>query len=351
MQIERNIPLAPFTTLHIGGPARFFARATNEDDLLLAAQFAREQNLPVFILGGGSNLLVADSGFPGLVIQVALGDSIAWTPDRRYLEVSAGLDWDTFVDTVCQQGISGLECLAGIPGLVGGSPVQNIGAYGQEVSQTIASVRALDLSAARLDEAAFAEMRASQLGFAYRTSIFNGTQRNRYIITRVDFALDPGAEPNLSYADLAPLRGTNPSPLEVAAAVRRIRAKKGMYLDPAAPSPDHRSVGSFFKNPVVPSEALAHIAQSLALPAEKVPHWPAASGQIKLPAAWLIEQAGFPRGFSLGPVGVSSRHTLALINRTGTATCADLLHLRDTITAEVSRRFHVALEQEPVLLA
>jgi UDP-N-acetylmuramate dehydrogenase len=356
VQIQQNIPLAPLTTLRIGGPARFFARATSEEDLLAAAQFARDQNLPVFVLGSGSNLLVADSGFAGLVIQVALGDEIAWTADRTCLEVSAGLDWDKFVEIVCEQGIGGLECLAGIPGLVGASPVQNIGAYGQEVSQTIASVRALDLSASRLDDFAFMEMPAWQLGFRYRSSIFNTIHRHRYIVTRVDFKLEPGKQPTLSYADLAPLRGTNPTPLEVAVAVRRIRAAKGMYLDPADPSPDHRSAGSFFKNPVVPQATLTHIAQTLALAEDKIPHWPVESAsesesrQLKLPAAWLIEQAGFPKGFSLGPVGISSRHTLALINRSGHASCADLLRLRDTITQEVTRRFRVELEQEPVLL-
>ncbi len=350
MQIEQNIPLAPFTTLRIGGPARFFARAASEADLLEAVRFAREHSLPVFVLGGGSNLLVPDFGYPGLVLHIALRNDVTWTADRTYLEVSAGLDWDTLVDLVCEEGISGLECLAGIPGLVGGSPVQNIGAYGQEVSQTIIRVRALDLSAPRLDASAFLEIPAAHLAFAYRTSIFNTTRKNRCLITRVDFALDPKAQSNLSYADLAPLRGTSPTPLQVAVAVRQIRAAKGMYLDPAHPSPDHRSAGSFFKNPVVSPGILPPIAQSLGLPLDKVPHWPAANGQLKLPAAWLIEQAGFPKGFALGPVGISSRHTLALINRTGTATCADLLQLRDTITAEIARRFHINLEQEPVFL-
>ncbi len=343
--------MAPFTTLRIGGPARYLARVTNEDELLTAVHFAREHSLRIFVLGGGSNLLVADRGFNGLVLQVAFGADVAWTEDRTCIEASAGLDWDALVNIVCEQGISGLECLAGIPGLVGGSPIQNIGAYGQEVSSTITSLRALDLTAPCLDMSAFFEMPSVDLAFAYRTSLFNTTHRNRYIITRVDFRFDPATQPNLSYADLAPLRGTNPTPLQVAEAVRQIRAIKGMYLDPANPSPDHRSAGSFFKNPVVPAPILTQIAQSQAVAEAKIPHWPTSTGEVKLPAAWLIEQAGFPKGFSLGPVGVSNRHTLALINRIGTATCADLLVLRDLIVQEVAARFQVTLEQEPVFLS
>ena len=348
MQIEQNIPLAPHTTLRIGGPARFFARATTEDDLLEAVRFASAQSLPLFVLGGGSNLVVPDEGYPGLVLRLALEGEVWSSASRTELEAGASLNWDTLVDVVCEQGISGLECLAGIPGLVGGSPIQNIGAYGQEVSQTIASVRALDRTTGL-----FTDIPAAQCAFAYRASLFNTTARNRYIVTRVDFRLDPSARPNLSYADLkkhfAP--SATPTPLEVAAAVRQIRATKGMYLDPATPDdPDHRSAGSFFKNPIVSPTALAPIAAALGIPRDKIPHWPTPTGQVKLPAAWLIEQAGFPKGFTLGPVGISSRHTLALINRTGTATCADLLRLRDLIVAEVLARFRIPLEQEPVFL-
>ena len=344
VQIDQNISLAPYTTLRIGGPARYFVRVTTEDELLEAVRFARVQSLPIFVLGGGSNLLVSDEGFKGLVIQIALAGDIAWAEDRTHIEASAGLDWDTFVDIVCEQGISGVECLAGIPGLLGGSPIQNIGAYGQEVSTTITSVRALDLTTHT-----FTELPAAACHFAYRSSLFNTTQKNRYLVTRVDFTFDPHLQPNLTYADLAPLRGTNPTSSQVAQAVRQIRGTKGMYLDPT-PSPDHRSAGSFFKNPLVPASALQHIARTQSIPEARIPHWPTSSGEVKLPAAWLIEQAGFPRGFSLGPVGISSRHTLALINRTGTATCADLLALRNLIVAEVQARFQVTLEQEPVFL-
>jgi UDP-N-acetylmuramate dehydrogenase len=355
VQIEQNIPLAPFTTLHIGGPARYFAQATKESDLLEAVSFVREEHLPLFILGGGSNLVVPDEGYPGLVLQVAIQESLIidgpkdeFPPNRftRYL-VPAGVGWDQFVDQACAAGLSGVECLAGIPGLIGGSPVQNIGAYGQEVSQTIFAVHAFDLGTLKPRQ-----IPASECGFAYRTSIFNSKHRDRYVITRVAFDFSLDASPRLTYPDLKQhFDGhSNPTPTEIAAAVRQIRATKGMYLDPAAPSPDHRSAGSFFKNPIVPPTALGPIAHTLAIPEAEIPHWPTPSGEVKLPAAWLIEQAGFPKGFNLGPVGISSRHTLALINRTGTATCADLLALRDLIITEVAARFHITLEQEPVFL-
>ena len=340
MQIEQDHPLAPHTTLRIGGSARYFARILTEAELLEAIHFARTHSLPIYPLGGGSNLVIPDEGYPGLVLHMTLEDNAG--------RINAGTDWDAFVHETCRQGISGMECLAGIPGLIGGSPIQNIGAYGQEVATTIRNVHALDLHTL-----AFVDIPHTACGFSYRTSIFNSTQRNRYLITRVDFSFDPRATPNLSYADLAPLRGTNPTPLDVYHAVRTIRDRKAMVIHPGVANPDTRSAGSFFKNPVVPTETLTHVAQTLSIPAEKIPHWPATEGQTKLPAAWLIEQAGFPRGFALStdaPAAISTRHTLALTNRSGTATCADLLALRDHIIEGVRSRFHITLEQEPVFL-
>ena len=345
MHLEENIPLAPFTTLRIGGPARFFARITTEAELLEAITFAHRKSLPIFALGGGSNLVVPDEGFPGLVLLINVGNEIR--TEQGLTIVDAGVDWNAFVLRTCQQGISGVECLAGIPGLVGGSPIQNIGAYGQEVASTIHSVRALDLET--LD---FVTLAHTNCGFAYRRSVFNSTRRNRYIVTQVSFRFDPNATPNLSYADLRKHFGAHatPTPLEVYEAVRQIRAAKGMLIDPTDPTPDSRSAGSFFKNPIVPAAALTHIAQALSIPEAGIPHWPA-SDQIKLSAAWLIERAGFPKGFTFGPVGISSLHTLALINRTSTANCADLLALRDHIIAHVASRFGITLEQEPVSLS
>ncbi len=342
--------LAPFTTFHIGGPARYFVRATTEPELLDAVRYARDRRLPLFAIGGGSNLLVSDSGFAGLVLQMALAGTpkLQWAGNSALYSVPAGVDWDAFVRMTCDQGLSGVECLAGIPGMVGGSPVQNIGAYGQEVAQTISDVRVLDL-----ETLSFYALSAAECEFAYRSSRFNSSARGRFLITEVTFRLDRGMRPNLTYAELQRTFAGQPAPtpMQVYAAVRSIRARKGMLIDSNCPDADTRSAGSFFKNPVVDPELFARVVEEVALEPAAIPHWPAPAGQVKLAAAWLIERAGFPRGFELGPVGISSRHTLALVNRTGTATCADLLRLRDRIVAETARRFGISLEQEPVFLS
>lgn len=345
LQIQQNIPLAPFTTLRIGGPARYFAEVRTEDDLLEAIAFARQNELAVFVLGGGSNLLVSDAGFNGLVLHIALNSAVASRHSGDLVEytVPAGADWNAFVLSVCEQGISGVECLAGIPGTVGGTPVQNVGAYGQEVAETIASVRALDL-----ETMSFVALDNAACGFAYRRSIFNTTQRGRYIVTAVNFRFDPSRRVKLSYADLVRYFGTaQPTPLEVYHAVREIRHGKGMLI--VEGEQDSRSAGSFFKNPVVAPEIFAHVTSMLGLSPEQIPHWPAEGGRIKLAAAWLLERAGFVKGYAMGNAGISSRHTLALINRGG-ATAKDLFALRNAIQQKVKSLFSIELEQEPVQL-
>jgi UDP-N-acetylmuramate dehydrogenase len=348
--MQQNVPLAPLTTLRIGGPARFLAPIDTEAALLEAVAFAHASNLPLFVLGGGSNLLVADIGFDGVVLQIALTGppSIITTPSTIDYTVPAGNDWNAFVLSVCEQGIAGIECLAGIPGLVGGTPVQNVGAYGQEVADTITHVRALDLHSP--EAPAFVTLTAADCAFNYRCSRFNSTDRGRYIVTSVTFRLDPTAPPNLTYADLQKhfaASTTAPTPLDVYHAVREIRRRKGMLL--VEGDPDCRSAGSFFKNPIVPTEVLSTVATALHLEPTAIPNWPAPNGLTKLPAAWLLERAGFHKGYSLGQAGISSRHTLALINR-GSATHADLVALRDLIQQTIHDRFGIALEQEPVLL-
>lgn len=349
--LQQNISLAPYTTLRVGGRARFFAEIATEGELIEALHIARQQGLRTFTLGGGSNLLVPDSGCDGLVLHIAIQgallidgvkDSFAGSPTITY-SVPAGMVWDDFVRMVCEAGISGIECLAGIPGLVGGSPVQNIGAYGQEVAATITSVRALDL--ATLD---FLDLPASACAFAYRSSLFNTTHCNRYILTRVTFRFQLNAQPTLNYVDLQKhfaSASMPPTPLDVYHAVRGIRHAKGMLL--VEGESDCRSAGSFFKNPIIAASLLRDIAATLNMPADTIPHWTAGQGRIKLSAAWLLDQAGFHKGFTLGEAGISSRHTLALINR-GHATFADMARLRDAIQSEVERRFKVSLEQEPV---
>jgi len=345
--------LAPYTTFRIGGPARFFCEITTQNELLEAVTFARERSLPIFVLGGGSNLLVTDRGFDGLILRVKIEGSINIDgyrddmPEKTNVtyDVPGGMDWDVFVHKVSEAGVTGIECLAGIPGFVGGAPIQNIGAYGQEVSTSILWVHALDLETLK-----FVSLTAEQCGFGYRRSIFNSTHRNRYIVISVTFRFDLHATPTLRYADLQDYfagRDSAPKPIDIYHAVREIRHGKGMLI--VEGEADCRSAGSFFKNPIVPISVLQKIGETLSMPVDKIPHWTAGKDLIKLPAAWLLERAGFTKGFQLGEAGISSRHTLALINR-GHASFADIAALRDTIQSDVARRFNIRLEQEPVQL-
>lgn len=345
IRIQEHVPLAPYTTLRIGGPARYFCKITTESELLEAVSFAREHDLPLFVLGGGSNLLVGDSGFDGMVLHMAIATPTRTKAEGNSIDVTAaaGTDWNAFVLSLCEQSISGAECLAGIPGSVGGTPVQNVGAYGQEVADTITQVGVLDL-----ETLTFASLNHEQCRFAYRSSIFNTTHRGRYIVTEVTFRFDRSASPHLTYGDLTRhFAGQSPTPIDVYHAVREIRHSKGMLI--VEGEADCRSAGSFFKNPIVPESLLTNIATTLGVPGDNVPHWPAGDSLIKLPAAWLLEKAGFTKGFQLGNAGISSRHTLALINR-GNATAADIQKLRDMIQQKVRTLFHIQLEQEPVQL-
>jgi UDP-N-acetylmuramate dehydrogenase len=348
MQFLAEVPLAPYTTFRIGGPARWFAEAASEDDIAAGIAFAVERQLPLFVLGGGSNLLVSDSGFPGLVLRIALrGISSSQQNGRVIVSAAAGEDWDGLVAYAVAMDCAGVECLSGIPGTVGGTPVQNVGAYGQEVSQTIVTVRAFDRKTAQ-----FVDLAASACGFSYRRSLFNTTQRDRYVVSRVEYALNEHGPANFAYADLArhfvARNVLSPTLLEVRDAVRSIRAQKGMLLMPD--DPDCRSAGSFFKNPIVPVAALDSLAQELGVERQRIPAYPAQDSEVKLSAAWLIERAGFPKGYVLGKAGISSRHTLALINRGG-ASAAEIIALRDRIAETVASRFAIRLEPEPVWLA
>ena len=350
MLIEENRPLAPLTTFGIGGPARWFAEATSEDEIVEATAWAHRRGLALFVLGGGSNLLVADAGFNGLVLKVALkGISTELGPAGTY-RVAAGEDWDYLVQRTLEDSCAGLECLAGIPGTVGGTPVQNVGAYGQEVAPVIDRVRAFDFEART-----FVEFTAAECGFSYRRSRFNSTDQGRFLVTRVDYRLTPGGPPTLRYAELQRAlietagAGVEPGLMEVAKTVRRIRRGKGMLL--VEGDADCRSAGSFFKNPIIDADALVKIA---AASGTQPPKFPAGlgvenSGRVKVPAAWLIEQAGFRKGYRLGAAGISSRHTLALIN-TGGATAADLLMLAAEIRDSVEAKFAIQLEMEPVMV-
>ena len=350
LKLQESIPLAPYTTLGIGGPARFFCEVESEAEVAEAVSFAQERNLPLFVLGGGSNLLVSDAGFDGVVMRVGVPVS---KRERRHresvlLEVGAGENWNDIVLYAVDNGYAGLECLAGIPGDVGGTPVQNVGAYGQEVAETIVQVRAYDLKTR-----AFVDLDHEACRFGYRRSLFNTEERGRYIVTAVTYKLQPGGEPALRYADVkrhfaAQIdRGEELTLRQVYDAVRSIREQKGMLAGQGGP--DGRSAGSFFKNPVVPVTMVAQVALQAGRRAEEVPQYPAREGMAKLSAAWLVERAGFPKGLAMGRAAISSRHTLALVNLGG-ATAVELIALRDAVVEGVKNKFAVQLEQEPVML-
>jgi UDP-N-acetylmuramate dehydrogenase len=348
MRIEENKPLAPLTTLDIGGPARWFVAAETEADIAESAAWARAKGTPLFVLGGGSNLLVADAGFNGLVLHIAIKgitveEGIAPSDGRLY-QVAAGEDWDQFVQRTVEDDCAGLECLAGIPGTAGGTPVQNVGAYGQEVATVIERVRAFDLQ-----KHAFVEFSAVDCGFAYRRSRFNETDRGRYAVTRIGYRLAHGGVPSLKYADLQREfpSGTNPTLKQVAETVRRIRQSKGMLIVDG--DPDSRSAGSFFKNPIVNEAQARHVALAAGAEPPQFTAGPDHPNMVKLSAAWLIERAGFPKGYALGRAGVSTKHTLALVNRGG-ATAAEILALADKIRSAIAASFGIELHMEPVMV-
>jgi UDP-N-acetylmuramate dehydrogenase len=305
------------------------------------------------VLGGGSNLVVADSGWPGLALRVAIGGITTQTTDAPgnavLFSVGAGVNWDDFVAHAVVQNCAGVECLSGIPGSVGGTPVQNVGAYGQEVADTIESVRALDLKEDRM-----VVLPKPACGFRYRTSIFNTTERGRYIILRVNYRLKRGGAPSLKYADLQKHfaerlaeKKTPPSLAETREAVREIRRSKGMLLVPG--DEDCRSAGSFFKNPVLSEAQFRDLAERAKSEGLEIPSYPALDAQRKVSAAWLVEHSGFSKGYGLGAVGISHKHALALINR-GDAKASDIVGLKDEIQHGVQKAWGILLEPEPVFI-
>jgi UDP-N-acetylmuramate dehydrogenase len=334
--------LADHTTLRLGGPARDWVVATTEAELTAAVTEADAAGTPVLVLGGGSNLVVADEGFEGTVVEVAtrgvasdLDDEDA-TCGGAMVTVAAGEPWDGFVAQAVERGWVGVEALSGIPGAVGATPIQNVGAYGQDVSQTIAQVRVWDRMLRGVRTFASADCR-----FGYRTSRFKADP-GRHVVLSVMFQLRQGSlSAPVAYAELARTLGIEvgrraPS-AEVREAVLGLRGGKGMVLDPA--DHDTWSAGSFFTNPVVAADAVP----------DGAPAWPQPDGAVKTSAAWLIEHAGFPRGYDRGAVGLSTKHTLALTNRGG-ATTQELLALAREIRDGVRERFGITLVNEPVLV-
>ncbi|HEX3091346.1 MAG TPA: UDP-N-acetylmuramate dehydrogenase, partial [Candidatus Angelobacter sp.] len=307
------------------------------------------RKLPLFVLGGGSNLVVSDDGWPGLVLKVSLaGVEFEGDLQKMLFYAGAGENWDSLVALAVSKNCGGIECLSGIPGTVGGTPVQNVGAYGQEVSETITRVRALELATGKV-----LELSNSDCGFSYRSSIFNTTRRDQHIVLEVSYRLHRNGDPRIEYADVkkffAAANIEKPSLQQVRDAVRSIRQSKAMLL--VEDDEDCRSAGSFFKNPIVSPDEANRI-QALTekrIPGATMPRYPAPEGQVKLAAAWLVEQSGFPKGYSLGPVGISRKHTLAIVNRGG-ATAKDILALKDAIQKKVFDVWGVNLQPEPVMV-
>lgn len=367
---REQVALADYTTLRLGGPARRLAEASTEAEIVAQVRAADERGEPLLVLGGGSNLVIADEGFPGTVIHIATkGVQRAGVRGQNLAEltVAAGEDWDELVASCVDEGLAGLECLSGIPGRAGATPIQNVGAYGQEVAERISSVRVYDRERGTVTELAGADC-----GFGYRTSAFKRSLHTpagpgqpvpvtgRYVVLSVRFRLVPSRlSAPVRYAELAralDVAEDARAPLaQVRAAVLRLRKGKGMVLDPG--DPDTRSAGSFFINPVLDTAhfaALERAARARAGPGAVVPCYPSEDGRVKVSAAWLIEQAGFRKGYpgtgeAAGEARISSKHTLALVNPGG-ATTAGLLRLAREIRDGVREAFGVDLASEPVLV-
>ena len=352
LAVARDVPLAPLTTLELGGPARFLVEAFDMATVIAGLRWAAARGVPAFVLGGGSNLVVADAGFDGLVIRVRTrGVTFAPAAGGEVLvEAQAGEPWDALVAETVARDLAGLECLSGIPGLAGATPIQNVGAYGQEVSDTIRTVRVIDRGTR-----AITDLPPSACGFGYRDSLFR-RQPDRYVVASVTFALQPGGAARVRYPELTAALANNHSPTlaDVRAAVLDLRRKKSMVIDAA--DPNRRSVGSFFTNPIVSrAEARALVDRLLAdeiiASARELPQFPAGGDGVKLSAAWLIEHAGagIARGLRDGAVGVSTRHALALVHHGGGTTAA-LLALAARVRRAVRDRFGITLAPEPIFL-
>jgi UDP-N-acetylmuramate dehydrogenase len=330
VQVRRDARLADLTTLGVGGPVDRLVEVTDTAELVAAVRAADEAGRPLLVLGGGSNVVAPDEGWPGDVVAVRTRGVVR---TGGTLTVQAGEPWDDVVTATVEQGLAGIEALSGIPGSTGATPVQNVGAYGQEVAQTITAVRVYDRA-----EKTERTLTPAECGFAYRDSRLK-RDPGRFVVLTVDFALHAAERSRpVSYAELARRLGVEigaTAPLaDVRDAVLDLRRGKGMVLDPA--DPDSRSAGSFFTNPIVPADRVA----------EGCPSWPAGDGLVKLSAAWLVQSAGFGRGTRDGKVGTSSRHSLALTTEPG-ATATELLGYADRIAEAVRERFGVDLVMEP----
>jgi UDP-N-acetylmuramate dehydrogenase len=369
--IIENVPLAPYSTIRIGGPARYYLRAETIESLREGLAWARSASIPIFILGGGSNTVFADAGFDGLVIHLctrgmhfepeATGPDVPSKqesnagearPGTVIVRVEAGESWDAFVAETVRRGLQGIECLSGIPGSCGATPIQNVGAYGQEVSETISRVHLINRESG--EESI---LMAQDCDFGYRMSRFKSRDVGKFIVTRVEFRLRPDCLPQLRYGELSRFVseqfGASPSLSQVRQAVLAIRRKKAMVIEPG--EINSRSCGSFFMNPVLKSDRLAFVAEKarkaeVLHAGEEVPAFDCGDGNVKVPAAWLIERSGISKGMRHGGVGVSEKHVLALVNfEQGTQ--HELIELKSIIQSRVRKVFGIDLEPEPVILS
>ncbi len=340
--VAGDVPLSPLTTLGVGGAARWYLRATTIDEVVVAHQWSQERGLPLIVIGDGSNLVVADAGVEGLVLQVAIeGVDFDSCGERTVVRLGAGERWDAAVAATVEKGLVGLECLSGIPGSAGATPIQNVGAYGQDVAETIRWVTVFDRQSG-----AVGRLSGADCQFGYRSSRFKREDAGRFVVCEVFYELRQGS-PTVTYPDATKeldRRGIlTPRVADVREAVLAIRRRKGMVVDGS--DPDTRSVGSFFMNPVV--EVARHAAWASAT--GPAPGFTLAGGKVKVPAAWLIEQSGFTRGHAVGAVGLSTKHPLALVNRGG-ATARDVVAFALQIKQQVIARFGVWLRPEPTFM-
>lgn len=340
--IKENVPLADFTTFGVGGSARYFAHVSSEEEAVQAFAFAREKGLSHFIMGGGSNILISDDGFPGLVILNRIrGFTFEGAGDNALVRAGAGEDWQDFVDRCIEQGCRGIECLAGIPGTVGASPIQNIGAYGQEVSQVITRVRCLETATGKTTT-----FDNEECAFRYRESIFNTKEAGKYLVTSVTFRLLRDGAPVVNYRELEERLSAipSPTPTDVRDAVMAIRDGKGLVVRTGYES--YKCAGSFFKNPVVAAAQFEHIEDLVAGYGGGLNWaWPLPGGDVKISAACLIQRSGFDKGYRLGNVGISPRHTLILINYGG-ASAREIVDFAAEVQRRVADRFGVFLLPE-----
>ncbi|MDX2021671.1 MAG: UDP-N-acetylmuramate dehydrogenase [Deltaproteobacteria bacterium] len=339
------MPLAPLTTLRLGGEAAYFLAAHTIADVQGAVAWAQNKGVPLLVLGGGSNVVMPDAGWDGLVLHMQLrGQNVSNEGALIHVVAAAGEPWDAFVQSATRNKWAGVECLAGIPGLVGSTPIQNVGAYGQDVSETIARVRVLERATGALHW-----LTKDELQFSYRDSVLR-RELSRFIVVEVAFDLRAGGAPSVRYAELqhALAATANPTLLDVRAQVLALRRKKSMVLDAA--DPNSQSVGSFFTNPLVDVQMAAEVARiASASGLAHVPQWPQPDGRVKLAAGWLIENAGFSRGLRRGAVGLSSAHALALVHFGG-GTSNELLALARQVRDGVKAKFGVTLQPEPILI-